>query len=82
MNFKEKGSGVGGGPTKGGWSCASPRSPGMSTTPMHKSQVQVHWAWGTWVAQLVNSPTLVQVMISWFVGSSPVSGSVLTAQSL
>ena len=28
------------------------------------------------------SPTLARVMISWFVGSSPISGSVLTAQSL
>ena len=26
--------------------------------------------------------TSAQVMISWFVGSSPLSGSVLTAQSL
>ena len=38
--------------------------------------------WGTWVAQLVKRPTLAQVMISWFVGSSPVLGSVLPAQSL
>ena len=37
---------------------------------------------GTWVAQSVNLPTSAQVMISWFVGSSPTSGSVLTAQSL
>ena len=37
---------------------------------------------GTWVAQLVKQLTLAQVMISWFVGSSPVMGSVLTAQSL
>ena len=37
---------------------------------------------GAWVAQLVKRPTSAQVMISWFVGSSPVSGSVLTAQSL
>ena len=34
------------------------------------------------MAQLVKYLTLAQVMISWFVGSSPVSGSVLTAQSL
>ena len=33
-------------------------------------------------AQLVGRPTLVQVMISQSGGSSPVSGSVLTAQSL
>ena len=37
---------------------------------------------GTWVAQLVKHQTLAQVMISQFVGSSPTSGSVLTAQSL
>ena len=37
---------------------------------------------GTWVAQLVKRPTSAQVMILQFVGSSPVSGSVLTAQSL
>ena len=37
---------------------------------------------GTWVAQLVKQLTLAQVMISWFVGSSPAMGSVLTAQSL
>ena len=34
------------------------------------------------MAQSVKRPTSVQVTISWFVGSSPVSGSVLTAQSL
>ena len=37
---------------------------------------------GTWMAQLVEQPTLVQVMISWFVSLSPTSGSVLTARSL
>ena len=37
---------------------------------------------GTWVAQSVQCLTLSQVMISWFVGSSSASGSVLTAQSL
>ena len=39
-------------------------------------------SWGTWVAQSVERPTLAQVMILWFVSSSPVSSSVLTAQSL
>ena len=34
------------------------------------------------MAQLVESPASAQVMISWFVSSSPMSGSVLTAQSL
>ena len=37
---------------------------------------------GTWVAQSVEHLTLVQVMISQFVGSSPALDSVLTAQSL
>ena len=37
---------------------------------------------GGWVAQLVKQPTSAQVMILWFVSLSPVSGSVLTAQSL
>ena len=37
---------------------------------------------GTWVDQSVKRPTSVKVMISRFVGSSPGSGSVLTAQSL
>ena len=38
--------------------------------------------WGTWLAQPVKRLTSAQVMISQFVSSSPVSGSVLTAQSL
>ena len=38
--------------------------------------------WGTWVAQSVKRPTSSQVMISWFMGLSPTSRSVLTAQSL
>ena len=37
---------------------------------------------GTWVAQPAERPTSAQVMISPFVGSSPASGSVLTARSL
>ena len=37
---------------------------------------------GAWVAQLVKHPTLVQVMISRFVGLNPTLGSVLTARSL
>ena len=35
-----------------------------------------------WVAQLVECPTLAQVMILQSLNSSPASGSVLTAQSL
>ena len=44
--------------------------------------LKVHSLLGTWGAQLVKHLTLAQVMISQLVGSSPASGSVLTAQSL
>ena len=37
---------------------------------------------GAWVARSVKRPTSAQVMISRLVGSSPASGSVLTARSL
>ena len=37
---------------------------------------------GTWVAQSGKCPTLAQVMIPRFMGSSPVFGCVLIAQSL
>ena len=37
---------------------------------------------GAWVAQSVERPTSAQVMISRSVGSSPASGSVLTARRL
>ena len=37
---------------------------------------------GAWVAQWVKQLTLAQVTISRFTGSSPASGSVLTARSL
>ena len=37
---------------------------------------------GTWVAQSVKSLISAQIMISQLVSSSPLSGSVLTAQSL
>ena len=37
---------------------------------------------GAWVARSVKRPTLAQVMILRSVGSSPMLGSVLTAQSL
>ena len=36
---------------------------------------------GAWEAQSVKRPTSAEVMILWFVGSSPVSGSVLAARS-
>ena len=45
------------------------------------SQKQVK-QWGAWVAQSVEHPTSAQVTISRSVGSSPASGSVLTARSL
>ena len=38
-------------------------------------------SWGARVAQSVKRPTSAQVMTSRFVGSSPASGSVLTARS-
>ena len=37
---------------------------------------------GTWVVQLVERLTSAQVLILRFMGSSPIWGSVLTAQSL
>ena len=37
---------------------------------------------GAWLAQQVEHPTLAQVMISWFVSSSPALDSVLTVWSL
>ena len=37
---------------------------------------------GAWVAQLVMRLTSAQIVILWFVSSSPTLGSVLTAQSL
>ena len=40
------------------------------------------WGWGAWVSQSVKHPTSAQVTILWFMGLSPVSGSVLIAQSL
>ena len=36
----------------------------------------------SWVTQVVDHWTLAQVMISWFMDSSPISGSSLVAQSL
>ena len=40
------------------------------------------WQSFPWVAESVKHLTSAQLMISWSVSSSPVSGSVLTAQSL
>ena len=47
-----------------------------------KNTLKIAKSWGTWVAQSVEHPTSVQVMISWLVSFSPVVGSVLTTQSL
>ena len=49
---------------------------------MPRECLQKSWALGAWVAQLVMHPTLAQVMISQFEGSSPIFGSALTALSL
>ena len=46
------------------------------------TQIKCVCAWGAWEAQSVEHPTSAQVMILRFVGSSPASGSVLTARSL
>ena len=45
-------------------------------------EIASRWHRDIWVAQLVKHPTLPQVMISQFMSSSPLLGSVLTAQSL
>ena len=37
---------------------------------------QKEWNQGTWVAQSVKGPSSAQVMISWFMSSSPTSDSV------
>ena len=49
---------------------------------MWMSKLKIKFHWGAWVAQSVKCPTSAQVMILWFVNSSPVLGSVLTGQSL
>ena len=49
---------------------------------MWKILKNILYLWGAWVTQSVKHLTLAQVMISRFMGSSPVSGSVLTARSL
>ena len=54
----------------------------MPSLPLEIESFKSNQARGTWVAQLVKRPTSAQVMISQFVHLSPVSGSVLTAQSL
>ena len=36
--------------------------------------------WGNWVAQSVKRPTLAQVLISWFVSSSPALDSAVSTE--
>ena len=60
-------------------------SPSLSAPPLLKlclSLPKINKRWGASVAQSVKRPTSAQAMISQFMGSSPASGSVLTAQSL
>ena len=58
-------------------------SPSLSALPrscfLSLSKINIR---GAWVAQSVKRPTSAQVMISPSVSWSPMSGSVLTAQSL
>ena len=49
---------------------------------LEKESQNLELIWGTRVIQLVKPLTSAQVMISQFMGLSPTSGSVLTAQSL
>ena len=44
--------------------------------------IKVTFPWVPGMTQWVKCPPLAQGMISWFVSSSPMSGSALTAQSL
>ena len=50
--------------------------------PVLQAFKRMEFAQGAWVAPPVKRPTSAQVMIPQFVGSSPTSGSVLTAWSL
>ena len=47
-----------------------------------KADLKKVWLRDAWVAQLAKCPISAQGMISQFMGSSPMSGSVLTTQSL
>ena len=56
---------------------------GPSSAKCRQRRPPNHWGlWGAWVALSVKHPTVAQIMISRFVGSSPTLGSVLTAGSL
>ena len=54
--------------------------PGLPGSQLH--QLAEEPPVGVWVAQSVKHQTLAQVMISWFMGSSPASGSVLDRKSV
>ena len=49
---------------------------------IRKITLERMYSCSAWVAQSVERPTLAQIMILWFMNSSPALGSVLTAQSL
>ena len=58
------------------------RSVPLSLSLLSSLSLKMNKHWGAWVAQSAKHSTLAQVPITRFVGSSPMSGSVLTAQSL
>ena len=60
----------------------SPGPPGPVWEGCIVAHARQKWSLGAWAAQSVKRLTSAQVTISRFVGSSPASGSVLTAQSL
>ncbi|XP_044899138.1 E3 ubiquitin-protein ligase LRSAM1 isoform X4 [Felis catus] len=71
------------------WSEANTGGPQELPTDTHRGRdgdapqhTHTGFCWGAWVAQSVQRLTSAQVMISRFVSSSPVSGSVLIARSL
>ena len=61
---------------------SDPLSPSLSAPPLLALSLKNKHFWGAWIAQSVKRPTWAQVTISLSVSSSPVSGSVLTAQNL
>ena len=62
--------------------CLSLSAPPLLMLGLSLSKININKKWGTWVAQLVKCPASAQVMISQSVSLSPMSGSVLTVQSL
>ena len=53
-----------------------------SMTLDNLTKLQKRHSWGAWVTQSVKHLTSAQVMVSWFLRSSPASGSKLSAHSL